>query len=182
MRWTWRFTTAGNASRCHGEGTDRAAFDAWDVATQRRLGWRAGLTFWAKTNTNGRILISRHWPHKLCWDWSLAWEPYRGRERDGERTIGLVYGYGSCTVHLAICRFRYSWQDYGDEWTEASEGVFQNRRCSRVFKDAAGSAYDINGKVFVEPNGVGFTSSDSRVPVTFPYVPATEYVNVPADR
>ena len=70
-----------------------------------------------------------------------------------------------------------------DEWVEVMDGVFQNKRCSRVFKQADrfdGQAYDINGKVFVEENGAAFTSSDSRVPVTFPYEPKTEYVKVTA--
>lgn len=70
-----------------------------------------------------------------------------------------------------------------DEWAEVAVGVFQNKRCSRVFKQADrfdGQAYDIEGKVFVEEGGAAFTSSDSRVPVTFPYEPKTEYVKVAA--
>lgn len=67
-----------------------------------------------------------------------------------------------------------------DEWTEVEEGVFQNRRCSRIFKDESG-AYDIDGKVFREPSGACFTSRDSRVYIDFPYTPSTEYVDVPAD-
>ena len=63
-----------------------------------------------------------------------------------------------------------------DEWNEIGEGVFQNRRCSRVFKEN-GEAYDINGKVFREPNGASYTSRESRVPVTFPYTPRTEFVD-----
>ncbi len=70
-----------------------------------------------------------------------------------------------------------------DEWNEIAEQngkpLYQNRRCSHVFKEGD-YAYDINGKVFREPSGACFTSSDSRVPVTFPYTPTTEYVDVPA--
>ena len=69
-----------------------------------------------------------------------------------------------------------------DEWMEVGHGVFQNRRCGRVFKDAEvfdGQAYDLDGKVFREPDGFCFTNRDSRVPVTFPYTPATVYVDVP---
>ena len=55
-----------------------------------------------------------------------------------------------------------------DEWNEVAQGVFQNRRCSRVFKEA-GSAYDIEGIVFREANGDRYTSGESRVSVTFPY-------------
>lgn len=68
-----------------------------------------------------------------------------------------------------------------DEWTEVEPGVFQNKRCGHVFKQN-GEAYDIDGKIFREPDGVCFTNSDSRVPVTFPYTPKHEYVDVPADR
>lgn len=66
-----------------------------------------------------------------------------------------------------------------DEWCEISDGLFQNKRLSRVFKDGKdGQAYDIHGKVFVEPDGVSYTNRDSRVYIEFPYVPKTEYVNV----
>jgi hypothetical protein len=70
------------------------------------------------------------------------------------------------------------------EWHEPSPGVFQNTRCSRVFKQADrfnGQAYDIEGRVFREPTGACYTGAESRVPVTFPYTPMTEYVNVPGD-
>lgn len=65
------------------------------------------------------------------------------------------------------------------EWNLISdkEKLYQNKRCSHVFKEN-GKAYDINGKVFVQENGSAYTSADSRVDVTFPYVPKTEYVKV----
>jgi len=82
------------------------------------------------------------------------------------------------------------------EWHEPTPGVFQNKRCSHVFKQADrfnGQAYDINGIVFYEwhereldEDDVGYpgtrkfkshyTSKDSSVPITFPYTPTTEYV------
>lgn len=85
------------------------------------------------------------------------------------------------------------------EWNEASPGVFQNRRCSRVFKQADrfnGQAYDIDGRVFYEwaerdldPGEEGYpgkrrfqsyyTNRDSLVPITFPYTPTTEHVERP---
>lgn len=87
------------------------------------------------------------------------------------------------------------------EWTETSEGVFQNKRCSHVFKQADrfdGQAYDIDGIVFYEwherdldqdePGYPGktrfkshYTSSESRVPVTFPYTPIKNYVERPSE-
>lgn len=68
-----------------------------------------------------------------------------------------------------------------DEWTEVYDGCFQNRRCPHVFKEN-GEAYDSQGKVFREPSGACFTGFESRVPVTFPYTPKTEYVDVPAEK
>lgn len=65
------------------------------------------------------------------------------------------------------------------EWMEVGKGMFQNVRCSHVFKQN-GQAYDIDGKVFREPDGSCFTNFDSRVPVTFPYTPKREYVDIPA--
>ena len=61
------------------------------------------------------------------------------------------------------------------EWTEIREGVWQNKRCSHVFKEN-GEAYDQEGRIFVEPDGATFVSHDSRVPVSFPYTPKREYV------
>jgi len=64
-----------------------------------------------------------------------------------------------------------------NEWNEIGDGLEQNRRCSHVFRQD-GEAYDINGKVFTDADGGSYTSIDSRVPVTFPYTPETEYVTV----
>ena len=72
------------------------------------------------------------------------------------------------------------------EWTLLDYGVdpkWQNKRCGRVFKDADGRAYDIDGIVFYdwfedenhERHKSHFTSKESRVYVTFPYTPKTEY-------
>lgn len=66
-----------------------------------------------------------------------------------------------------------------NEWMEIGENCYQNRRCSHVFKDETGT-YDIYGKVFREPNGCCFNSSEGHVYIEFPYTPKTEYVDVPA--
>lgn len=71
-----------------------------------------------------------------------------------------------------------------DEWDPVESGygvVAQNKRCSRVFKRADGTAFDIQAVVFREPTGAHFTSRDSQRDVTFPYVPTTEIVDRPAD-
>ena len=84
------------------------------------------------------------------------------------------------------------------EWVDVEDRMgstlWQNKRCSSIFKDKDG-AYDTEGIVFWEwyKNDEGemrktyFTSSASRVPVTFPYVkpdkpeyrfmPTAEYPN-----
>jgi hypothetical protein len=84
------------------------------------------------------------------------------------------------------------------EWTELdydSDVKYQNKRCGGVFKRTDGSAYYIDGKVFwewcerqLDPDEEGypglhmfksyFTNRDSRVDITFPYTPETEYVEV----
>jgi hypothetical protein len=72
------------------------------------------------------------------------------------------------------------------EWTLLDYGVdpkWQNKRCGRVFKDADGIAYDIDGIVFYdwyedenhERHKSHYTCRESRVPVTFPYTPTTVY-------
>lgn len=66
-----------------------------------------------------------------------------------------------------------------DEWIEVGDGLFQNTRCSHVFKED-GAAYDSEGRIFREPSGSCYTSRDSRVPITFPYTPKREYVDVQA--
>ena len=77
----------------------------------------------------------------------------------------------------------WEWIEIAREMSGSNNGtVYQNKRCSRVFKDDDG-AYDIDGKVFynwyTNENGKRFksyyTSRDSRVPVTFPYIPTTVY-------
>lgn len=68
------------------------------------------------------------------------------------------------------------------EWMEVGEGVFQNLRCSHVFKQADrfdGQAYDLDGRIFREPSGACYTSHESMVPITFPYTPTRVYVDVP---
>ena len=71
-----------------------------------------------------------------------------------------------------------------NEWGNVREygesPSWQNKRRSSVFKNADGTCYDIDGKVFWEwcmpyeegdkPYKSYYTDRDSRVPVTFPYI------------
>lgn len=69
------------------------------------------------------------------------------------------------------------------EWNDIGDGSFQNKRCSRVFKRVDrfdGQAYDITAIVFREADGWCYTNSGSAQPITFPYTPHTEYVDVPS--
>ena len=67
-----------------------------------------------------------------------------------------------------------------NEWEDVGDDTQQNRRCSHVFK-RNGQAYDISGRVFRDPEGYTYTSSDSQVLVNFPYTPKTEYVSAPPE-
>jgi len=73
-----------------------------------------------------------------------------------------------------------------DEWTNVSDRsgspLWQNKRCSSVFKEVDGSCHDIDGKVFWEwqRNEDGqavktyYKDYGCSTPVTFPYTPPKE--------
>lgn len=93
------------------------------------------------------------------------------------------FSAGICiSMFEKLARFKPLVPLSGDEseWSPPydTDGTQQNIRCSRVFRGADGRAYDIDGRVFREPNGVCYTGRDSRVYITFPYTPTTEYVDV----
>lgn len=73
-----------------------------------------------------------------------------------------------------------------NEWWEIPAGMrpenttHQNVRCGRVFKRVDGTAYDVEGQILREPDGTCVVGGS--VEVTFPYIPTTEYVDVPNDR
>lgn len=67
-----------------------------------------------------------------------------------------------------------------DEWVWVSKGLWQNKRLSTVFKKQDGSAYDIEGRIFRTKTG-SYTSSESCVPVVFPYTQKKEYVQTDED-
>lgn len=60
--------------------------------------------------------------------------------------------------------------DEDNEWEEVTSGEYQNKRCSSVFKDKDGKAFNIEGKVFSDDDGkTWFQNGQSRIEVTFPY-------------
>lgn len=97
-------------------------------------------------------------------------------------------GHSGFSAPYCIEMFRTlaSWKPLGpltgedDEWTEVADGVFQNRRCSHVFKEG-GQAYDSQGRIFEEPDGSRWQNGESRVAITFPYTPTTEIVMRPSE-
>jgi hypothetical protein len=77
----------------------------------------------------------------------------------------------------------WEWNNVSEYREREGDPLYQNKRCSRVFKDSNG-AYDIDGIVWYdwytdEKTGERykshFTDRRSRVPVKFPYKPKTEY-------
>ena len=67
-----------------------------------------------------------------------------------------------------------------EEWEKlnySKDTCYQNKRCQRVYKNENGQAYDIEGKVFSDNGGkTWYQSKDSRVNITFPYIPHTEKI------
>lgn len=106
---------------------------------------------------------------------------------DGEGHSGSSAPY-AINLFSKLAKFEPVAPLTGEEWEwvdvaeQSGRTLWQNKRCSHVFKDEDG-AYDIDGIVFydwhTDENGerykTHFTSRESRVPVTFPYVPKTEY-------
>lgn len=62
------------------------------------------------------------------------------------------------------------------EWIEVDgKGLKQNNRCSHVFMRPDGTAYDLDGIVWEDADGITFTSPESVVDIEFPYIPTTKY-------
>lgn len=83
----------------------------------------------------------------------------------------------------------------GDEWIEFSDGYFQNKYCSSVFKDSTGKCYDIDSKVYYRyskseenpdiPVRDYFTKGGGEhlETISFPYFPSDmpEYIFEPSE-
>jgi hypothetical protein len=68
-----------------------------------------------------------------------------------------------------------------DEWNEVGHGMWQNNRCSHVFKGEDGVAYDIEAIIFKDSNGSCYINRDSRRNITFPYTPERVYLSRPSE-
>ena len=64
-----------------------------------------------------------------------------------------------------------------DEWNDVSmystdkRPTYQNKRCSRVFKEADGRVYDVEYWYMKDPDGNCYGGSDCFQDVVFPYMP-----------
>lgn len=79
-------------------------YKAWSLAWKRRLGWRAGLSFWRRDSAGGLTIASRHWPHLLCWSWLVSWQRvplgFRlGPWRFSRTMFGLAFGRRQIVLH-----------------------------------------------------------------------------------
>lgn len=65
------------------------------------------------------------------------------------------------------------------EWCQVSnDGLFQNVRCSRVFKDSENGPHDIEAIIWKDKDGLCYTNFNSRKSIEFPYTPTREYREV----
>lgn len=74
-----------------------------------------------------------------------------------------------------------------DEWVDVAnisggQPMLQNARCGHIFRDGDSQAYDSTGRIVVCEDGQTVTNFQSRVPVTFPYVPKRVYAPHDEDR
>ena len=60
--------------------------------------------------------------------------------------------------------------DTDDEWNKVSDNLWQNKRDSEVFKNDKNEAYWVRGKIFIDKEGCAYTSIESRVHITFPWI------------
>ncbi|HYF40907.1 MAG TPA: hypothetical protein VEA35_00540 [Ramlibacter sp.] len=102
----------------------------------RAMRWRqnpfAGLRWFTRDSGGCWVLVSRHWPHMLCWSW-LVRLSFRSRGSDqrwwsAHRT--KHNGGGGCWVRFGFGELAFHWQTYWIARNEAellafiaSEGV-----------------------------------------------------------
>jgi len=90
---------------------------------------------------------------------------------DNQYHSGFTAPYVASMFHrLAMYKPASPLTGEDDEWNELRDGLLQNKRYAAVFKDKDGTAYNSEGRVFSDDGEVWYTSKDSRVNITFPYV------------
>ena len=90
---------------------------------------------------------------------------------DSQGHSGFTASYVAYMFHrLAMLKPVSPLTGEDDEWKDVGGGRFQNKRYSAVFKDKDGTVYNVEGKVFTDDGKVWYTSKDSMVNVTFPYL------------
>lgn len=92
----------------------------WNWRFRWSNGWRyalfAGLRFNAKNSDGSRTLVSRHWPHRLCWSWSLRYASDVKDFRTMRRRWFLLHilrEFRVAELVVAGHALHLSWQDYG---------------------------------------------------------------------
>ncbi len=151
--------------------------------------WATKLALWVVVRMNSDSNFLAHIRREVP-DWFEEEGPNRWIA-DGTVDLLAVFasqGHSGSSAPFAVNFFKTmaAFKPWGpltgeeSEWGEPinHDGTQQNRRCSHVFRNVEGEAYDIQGKVFTDLNGCSYTSRESRVDVTFPYTPHTEYVDV----
>lgn len=106
---------------------------------------------------------------------------------DSQGHSGFTAPYVAHTFHrLAMYKPLTPLTGEDDEWCEIGDGRYQNKRCSSVFKDKDGRAYNIEGKVFTDNGEVWYTNKNSKVYIDFPYVvpnhPEYVYLNKESEK
>jgi hypothetical protein len=93
----------------------------WSRRQKLRTLYLGGLSI-SKTNVGG-ICFARHWPHLLCWQWSVSINPFRPGFDTYRRFLAHVgrYNGGGVQAYVIIlgCRFGFSRQPY--DWMVARQ-------------------------------------------------------------
>lgn len=91
----------------------------------------------------------------------------------GHSGLSASYALGKLTRLLAFEPLKpLTGED--DEWNEYADGRFQNKRCSRVFKNADGTAHDIEAQIVSYDEGKTWHYPKKWKQITFPYTPPSE--------
>jgi hypothetical protein len=151
----------------------------------------AALEFRAAEWVNDNGEFSDEMQAMICLDILELIEVFSNQGHSGSTAPYTVSMFEKLAMHKPIVPLTgeyWEWNCISDARTDTVP-VFQNKRCSSVFKQPDrydGQPYDIDGKVFRETTDENgdeckyyyYTSKDSHVPIEFPYTPKTEYVDV----